>query len=151
MRQSTSITGCVRWSVGRSVGWLVGPHFTFFMFLRSLASRLLPQCSSYSNTAAAHPHATGGLVIFHPSPFCASSTFPICHHLPWNFIVQVMIHQISRVALYWDISNKSHLKESLMHGTHDPVTWIVTKSQRIWIFYLTLAFDNEAICKCWFF
>ena len=41
-----------------SVGRLVGPHFTFFMFLRSLASPLLPKCSSNSITAPAHPHAT---------------------------------------------------------------------------------------------
>ena len=48
----------VRPLVSRLVGWLVGrsvgPHFTFFMFLRSL-----PECSSNSNTAPAHPHATG--------------------------------------------------------------------------------------------
>merc|ERR1711911_516771 len=52
----------VRRSVGRSVGWLVGrsvgPHFTLFMFLRSLASLHLPKCFSNSNTAPAHPHTT---------------------------------------------------------------------------------------------
>ena len=40
------------------VGRSVGPHFTFFMFLRSLASLLLAKCFSNSNTAPAHPHAT---------------------------------------------------------------------------------------------
>ena len=43
--------------VGRSVGRLVGPHFTFFIFLWSLASLHLPKCSRNSNTAPAHPHA----------------------------------------------------------------------------------------------
>ena len=41
-----------------SVGRSVGPHFPFFMFLRSLASLLLAECFSNSNTAPAHPHAT---------------------------------------------------------------------------------------------
>ena len=45
-------------SVSRSVGWSVGPHFTFFMFLRSLASLYLSKCSSNSNTAPAHRHTT---------------------------------------------------------------------------------------------
>merc|ERR1719309_818912 len=37
------------------------------MFLRSLASLLLPKCSSNSNTAPAHPHATG--VAVYPALF----------------------------------------------------------------------------------
>ena len=45
-------------SIRRSVGRLVGPHFTFFIFLRSSASQHLPKCFSNSNTAHAHPHAT---------------------------------------------------------------------------------------------
>ena len=48
----------VRPSVRPSVGRLVGPHFTFFMFLRSLASLLLAKCFSNSNTVPAHPHVT---------------------------------------------------------------------------------------------
>ena len=53
-----SIPRFVGWSVGRLVGRLVGSPFTFFMFLRSLASLLLAKCFSNSNTAPAHPHAT---------------------------------------------------------------------------------------------
>ena len=48
----------VRPSVRPSVGRLVGPHFTFFMYLRSLASLLLAKCFSNSNTVPAHPHVT---------------------------------------------------------------------------------------------
>ena len=53
-----SMTHFVCRSVRQSVGRSVGPHFTFFLFLRSLASPLLPKCSSNSITAPAHPHAT---------------------------------------------------------------------------------------------
>ena len=52
------------------VGRLVGPHFTFFMFLRSLASLLLAKCFSNSNTAPAHPHATE--VAVYPALFFSS-------------------------------------------------------------------------------
>ena len=59
-----------------------GPHFiSFFLFLRSLASVFLPKFSNNSNTAPAHPHATGEAV--YPALFL-SSRFFICRNLRQN-------------------------------------------------------------------
>ena len=74
-----------------SVGWLGGPHFTFFMFLRSLASLLLAKCFSNSNTAPAHPHATE--VAVYPTLFlvaCYGTLHPtksLCLLVGWSILI----------------------------------------------------------------
>ena len=70
-------------AVHPSVGWLVGwSLFYIFFTLRSSASLLRPKCSSYSNIAPAHPHATG--IAVYPALFSFFSPF-FPFHIPEPF------------------------------------------------------------------